>query len=429
MNARKIFFTFCIIWSAVVPQLSAEVLLDSSGRPVKYAGTFNPARVEIKDVLPKKNEFRGIWVAMVENIDFPPHKTAYSFQKDFCKLADTVKAAGFTAIIFQVRSNCDALYPSRLAPWSRWLTGTEGAHLGNFDPLKFMVDETHKRGMEFHAWFNPYRVTGKTKLSKQAYLSSLTANNFARKNPQWVLCKKHPDGNQLFLDPGVPQVVTHLRNIVYEVIIRYNIDAVHFDDYFYPYEQLGNEDNASFSMYKAGFKDKNAWRRNNTYSLIKTIKQTIDSVNRSSGRKIEFGVSPFGIWANRKNNPYGSLTNGKESFYTLHADTRLWVQHELIDYIAPQIYWSFDNKRAPYAALTDWWCSTVNGTSVKLYIGIGAYNSGQWQKNELINQLRFNRMRNRISGMAFFSYRSFFGETANLGTAALLWYLKKKDKK
>ena len=148
--------------------LSGEVLLDSGGKPLRYGGKFSSAKISIKDVAPRKNEFRGIWVAVVENIDFPTHRSAWAFQRDFRQLADNIKTAGFTAVIFQVRSNCDAFYPSALAPWSRWLTGREGASLGDFDPLKFMIDECHRRGLEFHAWLNPYRVIGNTNLSKSA---------------------------------------------------------------------------------------------------------------------------------------------------------------------------------------------------------------------------------------------------------------------
>jgi uncharacterized lipoprotein YddW (UPF0748 family) len=342
-------------------------------------------------------------------------------------MLNNIKAAGFTAVIFQIRSNCDAFYPTRLAPWSRWLSGKEGGHLGkNFDPLMFMINETHKRGLEFHAWFNPYRVTNKTALSKQAYLNTLSPNNFARKNPQWVLVKKHPDGNQLFLDPGVPQVVDHLAAVIADVVRRYNIDAVHFDDYFYPYEKIGNEDEQSYRLYNPKKLSRDNWRRENTSRLIWRIKQTVNRINISQQRRVKFGVSPFGIWANRPNISFGSLTGGKESYFTLYADTYSWMRNGYVDYIVPQIYWDFDHDVAAYAALTDWWSQAARQTGVKLYIGIGAYNGQKWQENELVNQVRYNRMHPEISGAAFFSYRSFFGRESNRGAARLLRFFRQR---
>jgi uncharacterized lipoprotein YddW (UPF0748 family) len=332
-------------------------------------------------------------------------------------------------MIFQVRANCDAFYPSRFAPYSRWMTGVEGRGYSGFDPLSFMINETRRRGMEFHAWFNPYRVTNKTKLSKAAYLKTLSPDNFARKNPHCVLVKKHPDGNQLLLDPGVPQVVSHLCAVVDEVVRRYPVDAIHFDDYFYPYEKISTEDAATYSRYNPGKLPLDAWRRNNTDTLIYNVKLTITRNNILQKRRVKFGISPFGIWANKKTFSSGSLTGGKESYSTLFADTRKWVKNGYIDYIIPQIYWDFDHDVAAYAALTDWWCAVVRGTGTQLFIGIGAYNGGRWRQDELIDQVRFNRMRPEISGAAFFSYRSFFGSERNSGALRLIRFLQPRRKK
>ena len=427
---KKFFKQILLLSLLFLPQLYAENIIDVKGNPVRYAGNFDNSRVVLQNYLPRVNEFRGIWVAVVENIDFPPHKSAYSFQRDFCKMLDNIKAAGFTAVIFQIRSNCDAFYPTNLAPWSRWLTGTEGKHLGNhFDPLKFMITETHRRKMEFHAWFNPYRVIGNTTLSKNAYLATLAPGNFARRNPQFVLCKKNLSGNQLFLDPGVPQVIDHLAAVVADVVRRYPVDAVHFDDYFYPYEKLNNEDALTYRAFNPRKLSLENWRRSNTDSLIFRIKQTISRINMTQKRKVRFGVSPFGIWANRKNHPLGSLTGGKETYSDLFANTRLWVKNGYVDYIVPQIYWPFSHNVAAYAALVDWWCQCVQNTGVRLYIGMAAYNGKNWQSNELINQMRYNRMRQDISGAAFFSYRSFFGKESNPGAAGLLRYIRSSERK
>ena len=229
--------------------LYGEFLRDSRGKFVRYAGAYDPGRIMLRDTPARAGEMRGVWIATVENIDFPKCRSAAEFKQQYRARLQKLRAAGFTAVIFQIRSNCDAFYPSVLAPYSRWMTGREGAGFKNFDPLRFMVDETHRYGMEFHAWFNPYRVENKTGLSKQAYLQTLAAGNFARRNPQWVLAQRNGNGFRLFLDPCIPQVVQHLCAVVREVITSYPVDAVHFDDYFYPYEKLGNEDNHSFARY------------------------------------------------------------------------------------------------------------------------------------------------------------------------------------
>lgn len=426
----KIFLSTLIFILSIVPALQAEILRDRAGKIVRYAGKFSNAQINLQDYRPRAGEFRGVWVAVVENIDFPAHKTAYSFQQSFCRMLNNIKAAGFTAVIFQIRSNCDAFYPTRLAPWSRWLSGKEGGHLGkNFDPLMFMINETHKRGLEFHAWFNPYRVTNNTTLSPKAYLATLSPSNIARQKPQWVLCKRNKAGNQLFLDPGNPQVIDHLAAVVGDVVRRYPVDAVHFDDYFYPYEKMGNEDSLSFRLYNPRKLSLDDWRRSNTDSLIFRIKQTVARINMTQKRKVRFGVSPFGIWANKSSQPLGSLTGGKQTFFDLYANTRLWVKNHYVDYIAPQIYWNFSHEVAAYAALVDWWCQCVQGTNVKLYIGMGAYNGKVWQQNELKNQMRYNRMRKSVAGAAFFSYRSFFGRESNQGAAELLRYIRSSGRR
>lgn len=406
--------------------LRGEILRDSRGNFIRYAGKLNNSRITIRDTLPRRGEFRAVWVATVENIDFPRCRTAAEFCQNYRNLVKKIRSAGFTAVIFQIRANCDAFYPSVYAPFSRWMTGKEGNGWKNFDPLKFMIAETHRQDMEFHAWFNPYRVVNSTTLSKAAYLRTLAPRNFARRYPQWVIAQKTGSSQRLFLDPGVPQVVQHITAVIGEVISRYQVDAVHFDDYFYPYDPLKNEDAATFARYNPRRLSLANWRRSNTDSLVWSVKKCIDTVNLKQKRKVRFGISPFGIWANIKTLRSGSLTAGKESYSTLFADTRKWVKYRVVDYIVPQIYWNFGHDVAAYAALTDWWCRTVRGTGVKLYIGMGAYraNAPGWSNRELVNQMRYNRMRPEISGAAFFSCRSLFGTNIKPGAKELLNYLK-----
>ena len=396
-------------------ELAGEQLLDYvTQKPVRYAGKFSSAAVDLPPYRPHKREFRGVWVATVENLDFPIHRTAAEFKRDYVKLIDNIAKARFNAVIFQIRPTCDAFYPSRVNSWSQNLAGTDGVGIRDFDPLRFMVDEAHKRGLEFHAWFNPYRVIGNTKLSKSAYLKTLSPKNFARRNPKLVLSVRQPDGgNLLILNPGEPAVMNHIVETVREVANNYQIDAVHFDDYFYPYSGFADQDAATYAAYlrSGGKKTVDDWRRGNVTSVIVAIRRGLNEHNRGPGRKIRFGVSPFGIWGNRSVLREGSLTGGLQSYFVQHADTRSWVKKGYIDYIVPQLYWPFSHDSAAYAALADWWSDTVRGTGTKLFIGHAVSRLGatrQWSAPELANQLRYNCGRKEISGSVFFSYRHVF---------------------
>lgn len=384
-----------------------------TGRPVAYAGRFSGARVMVPDVYrPKAREMRGVWMATVENIDFPAHTDAASFRRDYLMAVENLRKANFNTVIFQVRSMNDAFYPSKLNPWSRWLSGTEGRGLGAFDPLDFMVKEAHRRGLEFHAWLNPYRVVTSTKLRKAAYLNTLDRKNFARLNPHCVLEVRRPDGTwSLLLNPGDPRVIRHILATVREIVETYPVDAIHFDDYFYLYGGMGDSDHSTFRQYNPRGLALEDWRRANVDAVVRGVKDELTGYNRRSGRKVVFGISPFGIWANRKDMAGGSLTGGLQSFFVQHADTRGWVKKGWIDYIAPQLYWPFSQDIAAYAALADWWADVVKGTNVNLYIGHAAYRLGSgrsWPADELADQLRYNNKRPEIDGSIFFSYRNVF---------------------
>ena len=395
--------------------LFGEQLLDYvTQKPVRYAGKYSAAHVDLPRYRPKAREFRGVWVATVENLDFPTHRTAAEFKRDYIKIVDNIANANFNAVIFQIRPACDAFYPSKINSWSQNLAGADGVGIRNFDPLRFMVDEAHKRGLEFHAWFNPYRVAGSTPLSKKAYLKTLSLKNFARRNPRLVLCVPQPDGrNLLLLNPGEPEVMKHIVETVREVVTNYQIDAVHFDDYFYPYSGFTDQDAATYKSF-GGKKNIDDWRRTNVTSVIYAIRCGIDEHNRGPGRKVRFGISPFGIWGNRSVLRAGSPTGGLQSYFVQHADTRLWVKNGYIDYIVPQLYWPFSHETAAYAALADWWSETVRGTRTKLFIGHAVNRLGatrQWDAPELANQLRYNCRNKEISGSVFFSYRHVFAPT------------------
>ena len=412
-------------WSSkilrLLPLLAACCMLEAgesvlkvpgTGKPVAYGGRFSNAKVMIPDTYrPKAREMRGAWVATVENLDFPKHADAASFRRDYLAVVDNLKKSNFNTIIFQVRPMNDAFYPSKLNPWSRWMTGAEGKTLG-FDPLDFMVKEAHRRNLEFHAWLNPYRVVSSTRLRKAAYLRTLAANNFARKNPHLVLEVKRKDGTySLLLNPGEPRVVRHILATVREIVENYPVDAIHFDDYFYLYGGVGNSDHSTFRQYNPRRLSLEDWRRANVDAIISGVKRELTDYNRRSGRKVAFGVSPFGIWANKKSMSSGSLTGGNQSFFSQYADTRGWVKKGWVDYIAPQLYWPFTMDVAAYAALADWWADVVRGTPVNLYIGHGVYRLGadsRWHRGELADQLRYNTKLREVDGSILFSYRNVF---------------------
>lgn len=354
---------------------------------------------------PTFDDFRAVWVSTVLNLDYPSSGTTNSEQlkAEAQNIIQTVKFAGLNAIILQVRPTADAIYPSAYFPWSKYLTGKQGVAPDNqFDPLKYWIEEAHKNGIELHAWINPYRITRKTDKEPAHDFQSLASNHPAVLHPEWVV--KHTDGN-LYFNPGIPEVRQYIAKSVEELIRNYDVDGIHFDDYFYPSTNFN--DATTFAQYGSQFKNIGDWRRDNVDQLIRDVYTTIKSIDAT----VQFGVSPFGIWANKKNNAFGSETNGNESYYNQYADTRKWVQNNMIDYIAPQIYWNIGYSVADYAILTDWWNKVVEGTNVKLYIGHAAYRVGNkdkanpWQGvNEISRQIALNRTRSQIDGSIFFRY-------------------------
>ncbi|MCQ2380218.1 MAG: family 10 glycosylhydrolase [Victivallaceae bacterium] len=408
MNKLAAIFTAAMIGCS----LFGETLKSANGSPVKYAGRFSARKVDLPDSIRNDFKFRAVWVATVDNIDFGPFKNSDEFSSSFISLVDAMKRENLNVLIFQVRSNNDAWYPSTYNPYSRFLYGKEtGDRLPGLNPLEFMVTECHKRNIEFHAWLNPYRVTGGTKDTKKEYLAKLPTKNSARRNSSMVISS--PSGKEgkiaLTLDPGNPQVRNHIRYTVAE-ILKYKVDAIHFDDYFYPYEDIGDADKVTFKLYNKSKLSLADWRRENVTALISQISADIKAYNAKNSRNVAFGISPFGIWANQKDNPKGSLTGGKSCYSNLYADVRLWIQKGYIDYVIPQLYWGFAHDVAAYAALCDWWADQVKGTNVKLYTGHAIYNLGANETfpiDEIYNQLRYNSKRPEIGGFSFYSFRRY----------------------
>ena len=352
--------------------------------------------------LAPKRELRAVWIATVENIDWPSRRGLPTEQQkqEFINILDRQQRNGMNAVVVQVRPVADAFYASELEPWSEYITGRQGqAPDPYYDPLQFMLEETHKRGMEFHAWFNPYRAVFSVSRNNVA------PNHVSRLHPQWFLTY---DGKKYF-DPGIPEARTFVSQVIRDVVRRYDIDAVHFDDYFYPYRVPGKEfpDNNSYRQYGHGL-SKDDWRRWNTDTII----QMVGKVIREEKPWVKFGISPFGVWRNRNRDPEGSMTTGGTTNYDdLYADVVKWLKNGWIDYVTPQLYWEREHRLVGYDVLVDWWAK--HGYGKHVYIGHGVYkinSNAAWSNPaELPIQIKELRTLNTVQGSFFYSEKSFNG--------------------
>ena len=369
-----------------------------------------------------KPEFRGVWVATVDNIDWPSkgNFNSDSQKVEFIRLLDMHLRNGMNAMIVQVRPVTDAFYPSQYEPWSEFLTGTQGQPpIPYYDPLEFMIAETHKRGMEFHAWMNPYRAVF------NIATSSIAATHITKIHPEWFLTY----GDKRYFDPGNKEVQQYLTNVVKDVVSRYAVDAIHFDDYFYPYKIAGKEfpDYKTYQQYGNGM-TKDDWRRSNTDSIISLLSEVIKKENP----KCQFGISPFGVWRNvGKDSINGSKTNGAQTNYDdLYADILLWLKKGWIDYVAPQLYWEFGHKIAPYEILLDWWSKHTYGKNC--YIGLGIYRANSnaaWKDiTQLPRMIEALRNTSNIQGMIFFSSKTFDKNPNGWADSLRLNYFKEPAK-
>ena len=330
------------------------------------------AQVQTGSAYPKR-EFRAAWIQSV-NGQFRGMPTE-KLKQNLIGQLNSLQKAGINAIIFQVRPEADALYASRLEPWSRFLTGVQGkAPEPYWDPMQFMIDECHKRGMEFHAWINPYRT-------KTTLKSELAPNHVYNIHPERFVTY----GDQLYFDPALPESRRHICMVVSDIVSRYDVDAIHMDDYFYPYPIKGKDfpDDASFARFGGGFSNKGDWRRSNVNVLIKKLHETIREIKPW----VKFGVSPFGIYRNESSDPLGSKTKGLQNYDDLYADVLLWAREGWIDYNIPQIYWHIGHPVADYETLVKWWAR--NTENRPLFIGQSVMNTVQNAdpKNPSINQL------------------------------------------
>jgi uncharacterized lipoprotein YddW (UPF0748 family) len=345
-------------------------------------------------------EFRGVWIASVANIDWPSKKTLSVLEQkaEYIKLLEMHQRNGMNVMIVQIRPAGDALYPSQFEPWSEFLTGKQGLPpTPYYDPLEFMITETHKRGMEFHAWLNPYRAVF------NVIQSSIAPSHLTKIHPEWFLMY----GDKKYFNPSLPEVRQHTARVVKDLVTRYKVDGIHMDDYFYPYRIAGKEfpDQKDYVKYGNGLK-KDAWRRSNCDSIILLIHNIVRSVNPH----IKFGISPFGVWRNKTQDAMGSDTKaGQTNYDDLYADILLWMEKGWIDYVVPQLYWERNHTLCDYDVLLDWWNQHSYGKH--LYIGHGIYRAGTnaaWKNtNEIPKQIEALRNYPTTQGSVYFSSKTF----------------------
>lgn len=357
---------------------------------------------------PPKRELRAAWLSTFLNLDWPSTsgRTVQQVKDSVTKLLIMHRQTGINALYVQVRSECDAIYPSSIEPWSSAVTGVQGTPPANgFDPLQFVIDECRRLGIEVHAWLNPYRA-----VNNFNNIANYAATHVAKIHPEWLLAQ----GTLRILDPGIPEVRDYVINVVMDIVRRYDVDGIHFDDYFYPYPSAGGtptpprfNDNATFAAFPRGFTNQNDWRRDNINLLIQRTYDSIKIIKPWT----KFGVSPFGIWRNQSSDATGSATNGLQSYSDVFADSKKWIEQGWVDYLTPQIYWSIGFTVANYSVLVPWWNSNANNRHI--YAGHAAYKvnadaDANWNNpSQINNQVRLNRSYNQVYGSCFFRTRNF----------------------
>lgn len=351
---------------------------------------------------PAQDGMRGVWVSSVANIDYPSQQglSADQLKSEADTILNNIAAMGLNTVFLQVRPSADALYQSALFPWSRYVSGTTGqAPDGDFDVLAYWVEGAHSRGLQLHAWLNPYRITRDGKEE----LDALPETSSAKQHPEWVV---EYEGNYYF-NPGLPAVQQLVVDGAAEIVRNYDVDGIHLDDYFYPGTDFN--DAAAYARYGENFDDIGDWRRDNVNTLIASLDETLHAINP----ELSFGVSPAGIWDNKADNPKGSDTNGRSSYREIYCDSVEWIKRGTVDYICPQLYWSIGYEIADFEVLVDWWQDIVSTSDVALYIGIGAYRAAEAEPGdvwygtaELERQLDMLDNSIDIQGEVFFSYAS-----------------------
>lgn len=363
------------------------------------------------------SEVNAVWIATVSNLNWPskPGLSSEQQRREALAILDRAKELGMNMVVFQVRPAADAFYPSQYFPWSQYLTGAQGKDPG-YDPLRFWIDESHKRGMALHAWINPYRLSTKGGGGEKADLSVFSKDHPARKHPDWVI--PYADG-KLYFNPGIPACRRHVVEAALEIVKEYNVDGLHIDDYFYPYPQKDAvfNDAQAFQEFARPGADLDQWRRDNVNLMVKEIHDGVRKIRPEA----QFGISPFGIWRNKPTDPSGSETRGLQSYDAIYADTKFWIENGLIDYVVPQLYWPIGFEVADYAKLSQWWGRLVaTNPQVKLYVGMAVHRVGgkegtAWEgSEEIVRQVRSNRSNPAISGQFYFGWPSIAQDKAGV---------------
>ncbi len=369
--------------------------------PVSYASESFPQPAR---------EFRGVWVASVANIDWPSEQGLSTEQQkqELREILDYLVQLNMNAVIFQVRPAADAMYESDLEPWSEYLTGVMGkAPYPYYDPLAFAVEEAHKRGLELHAWFNPFRARHKTGNE------TLARGHVSVRHPELVV--KY--GEQLWLDPGNPEAQFHTLSVIRDVVKRYDIDGIHIDDYFYPYpekDQRGrritfpDENSWAKARDEGAFRSRDDWRRDNINRFIERLYATV----KQEKPWVKVGISPFGIW--RPGHP--EEVRGMDAYSNLYANSRLWLQNGWVDYMSPQLYWSIGSARQSFPQLYKWW-NLQNVHKRHVWPGTAIYRVDYhgWSENEILDQIRITRSGSSNPGNVLFSMRILANRSNRLG--------------
>lgn len=370
-----------------------------------------------------KREVRAAWIATYANIDWPKSRTEPVVLKRaaLSSILDHHEATGINTIYFQIRSQCDAMYASTIEPWSADLTGKQGTAPMEvnptdptsqkvWDPLQFMIEECHRRGIELHAWINPYRAIA-SYTSLYNGIHTFHPDHVAKKHPEWLLSH----GGLRILNPGLPEVQAYVTSVIADVVSRYDVDGIHFDDYFYPNGISLTSDEATYDADPRGFTDRGDWRRDNVNRLIKQVSETISNIKPW----VKFGVSPSGIYRNSTNPAIGSATSGLQHYVSLFADTRKWLQEGWIDYLAPQVYWYIGQRAADYSVVVPWWNNNAYGRHI--YIGMAGYKvndplqGSNWAKPTMIpDEVRLNRSLPNVHGQSIYNTSSLLS-TSKLG--------------
>lgn len=374
--------------------------------------------VEIPEFKFNTEDVRGVWVSNVVNIDTPKCENIDEYKKYLIQMINNMASYKINTMIFQVRPNNDAYYPSKYNPWSRYITGEEGKDPG-FDVLAFVIEEAKKYGIKVHAWMNPYRVSSasmdKIGKTKEEYLSELHELNFARRHPEHTIL----DGtNKIILSPSHPEVIDFVTKSIMEVVDNYDVEGVHIDDYFYPYAKIPVElEQADYEKYRLSPEQSlDDFRRMNVNNMIKSVHEALKKSFSNTGKKVTFGISPFAIYRTHSSIVEGGWDKGSynapgalQCYSELYSDVYAWMENGWIDYVVPQVYWPFERKDVTYHDIASWWSNRCAETNTTLYIGMGLYQMGSnevWQNpKEIVNQLAFNQNFENIKGSIFFTYR------------------------